>query len=63
MAEKSLASIRARGIIMIPMKGNNDLTVGKNEIFFTQALDAGSDGPILLTTAVADRGYPLQLVN
>ncbi|WP_125828797.1 hypothetical protein [Serratia oryzae] len=48
---------------MIPTKGNNDLTGGKNEIFFALALDAGSDGPILLTTAVANRGYPLHLAN
>jgi len=45
------------------MAGNNDLTAGKNEIFFAQALDAAPDGPILLTTAVANRGYLLQLVN
>jgi len=56
MAEKPITSIRARGIIMIPTTGNNDLNDDKNEIFFTLALDAGADGPILFATAVADRG-------
>ncbi|MBC3249986.1 hypothetical protein H8I69_07145 [Serratia fonticola] len=56
MAEKPITSIRARGIIMIPTPGNNDLAADKNEIFFALPLDAGVDGPILLATAVADRG-------
>ncbi|MBI6180170.1 hypothetical protein [Serratia proteamaculans] len=56
MAEKTLTSIRARGIIMIPRTGNNDLSDDKNEFFFALPLDAGWYGPILFATAVADRG-------
>ncbi|MFC3950190.1 hypothetical protein [Serratia entomophila] len=56
MAEKPLTSIRARGIIMIPGTGNNDLDDDKKEIFFALPLDAELDGPILFATAVADRG-------
>lgn len=42
-------------MIMIPMKGNNDLAGDKTEFFFILALDAVAYGPILLSTAVANR--------
>jgi hypothetical protein len=56
MAEKLITSIRARGIIMIPRTGNNDLSDDKKEIFFVLPLDARLYDPILFATAVADRG-------
>ncbi|WON77622.1 hypothetical protein [Serratia sp. UGAL515B_01] len=56
MDEKTIIAIKARGIIMIPTEGNNDLIAVKNEYFFILTLDAVADGPILLSTAVANRG-------
>ncbi|PJE86294.1 hypothetical protein CU280_18460 [Yersinia mollaretii] len=54
--QKVVNSLSARGIIMIPAIGNNDLEGDKKYFFFTSPLDDEFRGPILFPTAGANRG-------